>query len=74
MSRIATPLAVLTATLALSLPAHAAGSLTRTFVSSAGVDSNPCTITAPCASFAAAYAAARSTASWPRSIPANMGR
>jgi hypothetical protein len=43
------------ATLALSPPAQAAGSLTRTFVSSAGVDSNPCTITAPCASFAAAY-------------------
>jgi hypothetical protein len=37
------------------VPAHAAGSLTRTFVSSAGVDSNPCTIAAPCASFAAAY-------------------
>jgi hypothetical protein len=29
--------------------------LTRTFVSSAGVDSNPCTIAAPCASFAHAY-------------------
>jgi hypothetical protein len=36
---------------------QAAGSLTRTFVSSAGVDSNPCTITQPCATFAAAYAA-----------------
>jgi hypothetical protein len=36
-------------------PAQAAGILTRTFVSSAGSDSNPCTITAPCASFAAAY-------------------
>jgi hypothetical protein len=57
MSRIARSLAVLTAMLALALPAHAAGSLTRTFVSSAGVDSNPCTVTAPCASFAAAYAA-----------------
>src|SRR5580700_6661175 len=31
------------------------GTLTRSFVSSAGVDSNPCTITAPCASFAQAY-------------------
>ena len=31
------------------------GSLTRSFVSSAGVDSNSCTITAPCASFAGAY-------------------
>src|SRR6202046_4924522 len=31
------------------------GSLTRSFVSSAGSDSNACTITAPCASFAHAY-------------------
>jgi hypothetical protein len=31
------------------------GSLTRSFVSSTGVDTNPCTITAPCASFAKAY-------------------
>jgi hypothetical protein len=29
--------------------------LTRTFVSSSGVDSNPCNISAPCATFAAAY-------------------
>jgi hypothetical protein len=29
--------------------------LTRTFVSSSGVDSNPCTVTAPCASFAHAF-------------------
>ncbi len=29
--------------------------LTRTFVSSSGVDSNPCTIAAPCATFARAY-------------------
>jgi hypothetical protein len=29
--------------------------LTRTFVSSLGVDTNPCTITAPCATFAHAY-------------------
>jgi hypothetical protein len=36
-------------------PASAAGSLTRTFVSSTGVDSNPCTVTQPCATFAAAY-------------------
>jgi hypothetical protein len=50
------PLAFLTTTLALSLPATAAG-LTRTFVSSAGSDSNPCTITQPCATFAQAYAA-----------------
>jgi hypothetical protein len=31
------------------------GSLTRSFVSSSGVDANACTITAPCASFAHAY-------------------
>jgi hypothetical protein len=37
------------------VPARAAGSLTRSFVSSAGVDTNPCTVAAPCASFAAAY-------------------
>jgi len=33
----------------------AQGGLTRTFVSSSGVDTNPCTVTAPCASFAHAY-------------------
>ena len=39
-----------------SAPAHAQnGSLTRSFVSSAGVDSNSCMITAPCATFAQAY-------------------
>ena len=31
------------------------GLLTRSFVSSAGLDSNPCTITQPCATFAQAY-------------------
>jgi hypothetical protein len=37
-------------------PAQAqSGSLTRSFVSSTGVDTNPCTITQPCASFAHAY-------------------
>ena len=44
--------------LAVTLPAvsaQAAGILTRTFVSSAGVDTNPCTIAAPCATFATAY-------------------
>jgi hypothetical protein len=39
-----------------AIPAQAAG-LTRTFVSSAGHDSNPCTITLPCSTFAVAYAA-----------------
>src|SRR3984885_13838113 len=39
-----------------SAPAQAQnGSLTRSFVSSTGVDSNPCTITEPCATFAEAY-------------------
>jgi hypothetical protein len=33
----------------------AQGGLTRTFVSSSGVDGNPCTVTAPCATFAHAY-------------------
>jgi hypothetical protein len=53
VTRIVLPLTLLTATFALTLPAQA--SLTRTFVSSAGVDSNPCTITQPCATFAHAY-------------------
>src|SRR5271168_4036120 len=39
-----------------SAPAQAQnGTLTRSFVSSAGLDSNGCTIAAPCASFATAY-------------------
>ena len=45
--------------LVLTLPAASAhaqnGSLTRSFVSSAGVDTNPCTIAQPCATFAQAY-------------------
>jgi hypothetical protein len=44
--------------LAASAPAEAQnGTLTRSFVSSAGVDTNPCTITQPCATFAHAYTA-----------------
>jgi hypothetical protein len=42
------------ATVLPAIPAQAA-SLTRTFVSSAGMDTNPCTITQPCATFARAY-------------------
>src|SRR5258708_14918383 len=53
MTRIILPLALVTTTLALALPEQAA--LTRTFVSAAGSDSNPCTITQPCATFAHAY-------------------
>jgi hypothetical protein len=42
--------------LAVTLPAHAQnGTLTRSFVSSTGVDTNPCTITQPCGTFAVAY-------------------
>jgi hypothetical protein len=49
--------ALLSATvIAAGAPAQAQnGSLTRSFVSSAGSDSNACTITAPCQSFAEAY-------------------
>ena len=53
MTRLVLPIAVLTTMLALALPAQA--QLTRTFVSAAGSDSNPCTITQPCQSFAHAY-------------------
>jgi hypothetical protein len=50
-------LALLSAIVA-SAPAQAQnGSLTRSFVSSAGVDTNPCTVTQPCATFAHAYTA-----------------
>jgi hypothetical protein len=57
MTRFALSPVLLAAMLVLSLPVQAAGSLTRSFVSSAGNDSNPCTITQPCATFAVAYAA-----------------
>lgn len=60
MKRIVLSLAFVTTTFALT-PVHAAGGLVRTFVSSAGVDSNPCTIAAPCATFAAAYAAVQAS-------------
>jgi hypothetical protein len=58
MKSIALPLLLIACEFTLPLPAQAAGSLTRTFVSSTGVDSNPCTVAQPCATFAAAYAAA----------------
>jgi hypothetical protein len=54
MKRIILPCAVLTTTLGFAVPAQAT-LLTRTFVSSAGNDSNPCTIAQPCATFAHAY-------------------
>src|ERR1700733_14289905 len=51
--------ALLSATaIVASAPAFAQnGSLTRSFVSSSGADTNPCTITQPCATFAHAYTA-----------------
>jgi len=58
MTRV-TPLVLVLASTMLAAPAQAQG-LTRTFVSSAGSDSNPCTVTQPCATFAAAYAAVAS--------------
>jgi hypothetical protein len=55
---VASLASVVLATLAIAPPAQAQnGTLTRSFVSSSGVDSNPCTIAAPCASFAHAYTA-----------------
>jgi hypothetical protein len=55
MKRVILACALLTVALA-PLPAQAQhGSLTRSFVSSTGVDTNPCTITQPCATFAEAY-------------------
>src|ERR1700728_3231297 len=56
MRRVAVMFAFSIGALGLSLPVHAAG-LTRTFVSSTGVDTNPCTTAAPCATFAKAYTA-----------------
>jgi hypothetical protein len=56
MTRFIQPSVILTALLSFALPAQAQnGSLTRSFVSSTGVDTNACTITAPCATFAHAY-------------------
>jgi hypothetical protein len=56
MIRFVLPCAALTASLIASLPASALQpALTRTFVSSSGVDTNPCTVAAPCATFAQAY-------------------
>jgi hypothetical protein len=59
VKRVLLPLALATI-VAVPVQALASGTLTRTFVSSTGVDSNPCTIAQPCATFAAAYAAAAS--------------
>jgi nitrous oxidase accessory protein NosD len=48
-------LGLLSVTAVIASASAQAGTLTRSFVSSAGVDSNGCTIAAPCATFAAAY-------------------
>ena len=57
MTRITFGVALLLATdIVAGAPAQAQnGTLTRSFVSSSGVDSNPCTVTQPCATFAHAY-------------------
>lgn len=58
MSKIAYPLALLAAVLVCLLPAAPArAQATRTFVSVAGSDSNPCSIAAPCRHFQAAVTA-----------------
>jgi FG-GAP repeat/Divergent InlB B-repeat domain len=46
---------IVTMSAAESVTATFAVGLTRTFVSSSGVDSNPCTVAAPCATFAHAF-------------------
>jgi hypothetical protein len=57
MKSLVSGLALLSVTtIVASAPAQAqSGSLTRSFVSSSGVDSNPCTIAQPCATFTQAY-------------------
>jgi hypothetical protein len=52
---VAVALAMATVALVVARPAQAQG-LTRTFVSAAGNDSSACTATAPCRTFAGAYA------------------
>src|SRR5580692_2275732 len=52
------------------VPAHAAG---RTFVSAAGNDSNPCTITLPCRNLQAAYNAAAANGEVDVLDPGNYG-
>ena len=56
-----------------AIPAQAT-SLTRTFVSSAGMDTNPCTITQPCATFARAYTLTLANGIIAALDPASMGR
>src|ERR1700761_9388671 len=57
MKLLILPSTMLAASLVFAFPAYAQhGTLTRSFVSSSGVGSNPCTIAQPCATFAQAYA------------------
>jgi len=58
MTKIALPLTLLATALVGALaaaPAPAQAQAVRTFVSGAGSDANPCTVTAPCRHFQAAY-------------------
>ena len=74
MSKIAYPLALLVAVLVCLLPAAPArAQAIRTFVSAAGSDSNPCSITAPCRHFQAAVTATAAQGEVIVLDPANYG-
>jgi hypothetical protein len=64
---------VLAAALALALPAVQAQAASRTFVSAAGNDSNPCTITLPCRNLQAAYNAVAPNGQVEALDPGNYG-
>jgi hypothetical protein len=74
MSKIAFLLALLGTALVGSLPAvPAQAAPARTFVSAAGNDSNPCTITMPCRGLQAAYNAVAANGQIDALDPANYG-
>jgi hypothetical protein len=74
MSKIVCPLALLAAVLVCLLSAvPARAQATRTFVSAAGSDSNPCSITAPCRHFQAAVTATAAGGEVVALDPANYG-
>jgi hypothetical protein len=74
MSKIACPLALLAAVLVCLLPAAPAqAQATRTFVSVAGSDSNPCSIAAPCRHFQAAVTATAAQGEVVALDPGNYG-
>jgi Right handed beta helix region len=58
---------------AVTLPAAPAQAADRTFVSAAGNDSNPCTITLPCRNFQAAYNAVAANGQIDALDPGNYG-